>query len=102
VRKKVRGTQERPRLVIFRSLKHITAQLVDDVSRRTLATVSSTDLETGRRGEVARGGQAHRPRQGAGITKSCSTRWLQISLPREGVADGAREGGWSSNMEDTH
>ena len=47
VRKKVAGTAERPRLVIFRSLKHITAQLVDDVSRHTLLTVSSSDLESG-------------------------------------------------------
>ena len=34
VRKKVNGTSERPRLVIYRSLKHIYAQLVDDVSQR--------------------------------------------------------------------
>ena len=51
VRKKVTGTAERPRLVVFRSLKHITAQLVDDVSRRTLMTVSSTDLESGKKTE---------------------------------------------------
>ncbi len=43
VRKKVAGTPERPRLVVYRSLKHIYAQLVDDVAQRTLATVSSQD-----------------------------------------------------------
>ena len=37
VRKKVAGTPERPRLVVYRSLKHIYAQLVDDVAQRTLA-----------------------------------------------------------------
>jgi large subunit ribosomal protein L18 len=41
VRKSVQGTAERPRLVVFRSLKHITAQLVDDGAARTLATVTS-------------------------------------------------------------
>ena len=41
VRKKVQGTPERPRLVIFRSDKHIYAQLVDDVAGKTLMTVSS-------------------------------------------------------------
>ena len=48
VRKKVTGTAERPRLVIFRSLKHISAQLVDDVARRTICTVTSTDLLSGK------------------------------------------------------
>ena len=36
VRKTVQGTSERPRLVVYRSLKHITAQLVDDQASRTL------------------------------------------------------------------
>ena len=51
VRKKVAGTADRPRLVIFRSLKHITAQIVDDTSGRTLMTVSSTDLTSGKKTE---------------------------------------------------
>ncbi|MCF8061533.1 MAG: 50S ribosomal protein L18 [Deltaproteobacteria bacterium] len=41
VRRKVRGTAERPRLSVFRSSKHIYAQLIDDDSAVTLATVSS-------------------------------------------------------------
>jgi large subunit ribosomal protein L18 len=39
VRKKIAGTADRPRLVVFRSDKHIYAQLVDDDAGRTLATV---------------------------------------------------------------
>jgi len=42
VRKKVLGTAERPRLNVFRSSKHITAQIIDDVSGRTLASVSTS------------------------------------------------------------
>ncbi|MGC9361845.1 MAG: 50S ribosomal protein L18 [Candidatus Syntrophosphaera sp.] len=41
IRKKVRGTSERPRLVVFRSLNHIYAQIVDDSMGKTLASASS-------------------------------------------------------------
>jgi large subunit ribosomal protein L18 len=42
VRRKVRGDGERPRLVVFRSLNHMVAELVDDVAHKTLVQVSST------------------------------------------------------------
>jgi len=45
VRKRVSGTQACPRLCVFRSLKHIYAQLIDDVSGRTLADASTLDAE---------------------------------------------------------
>ncbi len=41
VRHKIRGTQEKPRLCVYKSLDHIYAQLVDDLSARTLLGVSS-------------------------------------------------------------
>ncbi len=43
VRKNVRGTAERPRLVITRSSRHITAQIVDDIKGHTLASASTLD-----------------------------------------------------------
>jgi large subunit ribosomal protein L18 len=43
VRKKVSGTPERPRLNVFRSAKHIYAQLIDDVAGRTLVAASTLD-----------------------------------------------------------
>jgi len=96
VRKKVMGTAERPRLVIFRSLKHITAQLVDDVTRRTLATVSSTDLETGKKTQKSLevGKRIAARAKDAGITKVVFDRAGYKYHGRvKAVADGAREGG---------
>jgi large subunit ribosomal protein L18 len=45
IRKKVYGTTERPRLVVFRSLKNIYGQLVDDIKKKTITTVSSRSKE---------------------------------------------------------
>lgn len=46
IRKTVKGTSERPRLCVFRSAKHIYAQVINDDSMQTLLTVSSLSLET--------------------------------------------------------
>jgi len=43
VRKKITGTAERPRLSVFRSARHIYAQIIDDISGNTLVTASTLD-----------------------------------------------------------
>lgn len=45
VRKRVRGTPERPRLSVYRSGKHIYAQVIDDLAGRTLASASTVDKQ---------------------------------------------------------
>lgn len=45
IRKRLSGTGQRPRLCVFRSSRHIYAQIIDDVSGRTLATASTMEKE---------------------------------------------------------
>ena len=47
IRKKVKGTPERPRLAIFRSLNHVYAQVIDDVNGVTLCSASSVEKSAG-------------------------------------------------------
>ncbi|WP_074048537.1 50S ribosomal protein L18 [Paenibacillus ihumii] len=54
VRKKIQGTAARPRLNVFRSSKHIYAQLIDDVAGVTLASASTLDKELS--GSITNGG----------------------------------------------
>jgi len=95
VRNHLAGTGARPRLVVYRSLKHIAAQLVDDDARRTLMAVSDSGLEgtkTQRATEVGKRIAARAKESGV----------LKIVFDRAGyryhgrvkaLADGAREGG---------
>lgn len=47
IRKKVKGTPERPRLAVFRSLNHVYAQVIDDVNGVTLCSASSVEKSAG-------------------------------------------------------
>jgi len=96
VRKKVTGTPERPRLVIFRSLKHIYAQLVDDVTRRTLLTVSDNDIAEGKKTQKSLevGKRLAAKAKDAGVKQVVFDRaGYQYHGRVKAVADGAREGG---------
>jgi len=103
IRQKVRGSLERPRLTVYRSLNHIYAQLVDDLAGRTLLTVSSLDKELkskvgGVKGKVATGklvGKALAAKaKEKGIDRVCFDRGGYLYHGGvKAVADGAREGG---------
>ena len=96
VRKKVSGTAERPRLVVFRSDKHIYAQLVNDDAGRTIATVSSLKIADGKKSEKAAevGKQVAVIAKDKGITRVVFDRGGYKYHGRvKAVADGAREGG---------
>jgi large subunit ribosomal protein L18 len=95
VRKKVNGTAERPRLVIYRSLKHVYAQLVDDDAQRTLLTVTDNGL-SGKKVEksVEVGKRIAERAKETGVTKVVFDRGGYLYHGRvKAVADGAREGG---------
>ena len=95
VRQRVAGTAERPRLVVFRSLKHIYAQLVDDVSNRTLSAVSDHKL-TGKKSERSTevGKLIAQKAKEAGLSRVVFDRAGYRYHGRvKAVADGAREGG---------
>ena len=100
VRRRVRGSSERPRLTVFRSLKHIYCQIVDDSSGKTLASASSVDKQLG----VSYGGNvdaatavgkaiAERA-QAAGVKAVCFDRGHYKYHGRvAALATAAREGG---------
>jgi large subunit ribosomal protein L18 len=95
VRAKVKGTPERPRLVVFRSDKHIYAQLVNDTTQRTIVTVSDQGF-SGKKSEksVAVGKRIAEKAKAAGISKVVFDRaGYQYHGRVKAVADGAREGG---------
>ena len=101
IQKKVRGTAERPRLVVFRSNLHMYAQIVDDNARVTLASASTLGLaksESGlhcnKSGAERVGKEIARLAKEKNITKVVFDRNGYIYHGRvKAVADGAREAG---------
>ncbi len=99
VRAKISGTKEKPRLCVFRSNKHIYAQLIDDNKGKTLAVASDSELKTGKKNskvEIAK-------EVGKLIAKKAAEKKIEkVVFDRGGcqyhgkvkaLADGAREGG---------
>ena len=99
VRNKISGTALRPRLNVFRSAKHIYAQLIDDAAGETLAAASSMDKGF----EGAGGNKDAAKKVGLKIAEAAKAKGIEeIVFDRGGylfhgrikeLADGAREGG---------
>ncbi|SDY77201.1 LSU ribosomal protein L18P [Micromonospora pattaloongensis] len=100
VRKNVNGTPERPRLVVTRSLRHITAQVVDDTKGHTLASASTLDASIrngeGDKSALARqvGALLAERAKAAGVSKVVFDRGGNRYAGRiAALADAAREAG---------
>ena len=99
IRRKVQGTAQRPRLAVFRSLKYIYAQVIDDASGKTIASASSREKDSGAKGANAAAAKA----VGALIAKKAQDKGVkQVVFDRGGyqfhgnikaLADAARENG---------
>lgn len=102
VRKTINGTPERPRLCVYRSLKNISVQIIDDVNKITLVSASSLDKEL--KSEIGYGGNKDAAKLvGEAIAKRALAKGIEtVSFDRGGflyhgrvkeLADGAREAG---------
>ncbi len=102
MRRKLTGTAERPRLAVFRSGRHIYAQLIDDVAARTLVAASTVDKEL--RAKVGSGANVEAAKQvGEAIASRAKAKGVeQVVFDRGGnvyhgrvaaLADAAREAG---------
>lgn len=102
IQKIVRGTADRPRLSVFRSARHIYAQVIDDVAGKTLAAASTMSPEL--RGDLKAGGNTEAAKQvgtliaskakAAGVETVCFDRNGYLYHGRiKALADAAREGG---------
>jgi large subunit ribosomal protein L18 len=99
IRRKVTGTTERPRLAVFRSLKNIYAQVIDDSTGKTIAAASSRDKDSSVKGANAAAAKA----VGALIAKKAKDKGVtRVVFDRGGylyhgnvkaLADAARENG---------
>ena len=101
LRKRIEGNAERPRLAVFRSTRHIYAQVIDDVQKKTLTAISDKVLAV--EGETKADKKARAKRVGAAIAKQCLEKGIdKVVFDRAGykyhgrvsaLADGAREAG---------
>jgi large subunit ribosomal protein L18 len=99
IRRKVAGTEQRPRLAIFRSVNHIYAQLIDDEKGNTIASAGSIEKDLGGKGGNVEGAKligqkvAERAKE-KGITKVVFDRGGYLYHGRvKALADAAREAG---------
>lgn len=98
VRAKVRGAFERPRLSVFRSLAHISAQIIDDATGKTVASARDIELDSGARKKTEAallvGKLLAERAQKKGVTKVVFDRRDKKYHGRvRALAEGARAGG---------
>lgn len=107
VRKRVRGHGERPRLCVFRSLRHIYAQIIDDTTGHTLVAASSLEAAAGKGSGSKDSGQVAKLAASQSVGKLVAERAKeqginQVVFDRGGykyhgrvkaLAEGSREGG---------
>ena len=97
VRVRVAGTDQRPRLSVYRSLHHVYAQLIDDETGRTLAAASTAELKSGGNdtGAASTVGRAIAEKaKAAGVTTAVFDRGGFLYHGRvKALADAAREAG---------
>jgi large subunit ribosomal protein L18 len=104
LRKRISGTPERPRLVVYRSAKHIYAQVIDDLTSKTLVAASDLLPKKNPPADAPKGKKSERAKQvGALVAKMCIQKGItQVVFDRAGyryhgrvssVAAGARESG---------
>ena len=103
IRKKINGTPDRPRLVVFRSLNEIYGQLIDDVSGKTIFSVGSITKELSEKLKSEKGKVSKSKIIGKILAeKAKSANINEVVFDRNGYlyhgrvkafADGAREGG---------
>jgi large subunit ribosomal protein L18 len=99
IRSKVTGTEQRPRLAVKKSLKHIYVQLIDDAAGRTIVAASTRDADSSAKGANAAAAKA----VGAAIAKKAKDKGVtKVVFDRGGylyhgnikaLADAARENG---------
>jgi len=90
------GTEERPRLTVFRSSNNISAQIINDISGKTLVAASSLKMKSPGNVKIAKevGKELAKTAVAAGITKVVFDRGGNRFHGRiKALADGAREGG---------
>src|SRR5438105_8025512 len=79
-RKRIAGTPERPRLSVFRSVGHIYAQVIDDMSRKTLASASTTEPSV--KGSLAKDVRGSNVKGAEAIGKTIAERSIEKGIKR--------------------
>lgn len=100
IRKKISGTQQRPRMSVFRSTRHISVQLIDDITGHTVASASSLEAEVqavegDKKAKAAKVGELVAARgKSAGVSQVVFDRGGNTYHGRiAALADSARESG---------